>query len=175
MNGSMDLNTYIRDVPDFPKPGIVFKDITPLLGDATALRYAINEMSNRVADLKIDKVAGIESRGFIFGTAVAKDLGTGFIPIRKPGKLPWKTTSVEYVLEYGTDTIEIHQDAINEGDRVLIVDDLLATGGTLEASVRLIENIGGTVPASIVVIELGFLNGRAKLPNTEVRSLLNYS
>ncbi len=170
----MNLADYIRDVPDFPKEGIVFKDITPLLGDPKALRMSIHEMAVAVADLDLDMIAGIESRGFIFGTALAKELGCGFVPIRKPGKLPWKTSKVEYVLEYGTDTIEIHQDAVSPGQKVLIVDDLLATGGTMEASIRLLEGIGAVVPACLVLVELEFLDGRNKLNGKDLRSLIRF-
>jgi adenine phosphoribosyltransferase len=170
----MDLHRFIRDVPDFPKPGIVFKDITPLLADGRALRYAITSMANQVASHDFTKVAGIESRGFMFGIALAREFGLGFIPIRKAGKLPWRTTKVEYVLEYGSDSVEMHQDAIRPGDRVLVVDDLLATGGTLEAAVRLVENIGGVVAACSVVIELGGLGGRKRLPDKDLKVLLHY-
>lgn len=170
----MDLNDYVRDVPDFPRPGVSFKDITPLLADAGALRYTIAHLANEVADYEFDKIAAIESRGFIFGAALAKEFTVGFIPIRKPGKLPWKTTKVEYVLEYGSDAIEIHQDAIAGEDRVLLVDDLLATGGTLQGSIRLIESIGGRVVACAVVIELGFLAGRNKLGDKDLVSLICY-
>lgn len=169
----MDLNDYIRDVPDFPKPGIVFKDITPLLADTKALGYAIETMRAAIAPHRVDKIAGIESRGFLFGVPIARDLGVGFIPIRKPGKLPWRTRSVEYELEYGSDTIEIHEDAIAAGDRVAIVDDLLATGGTMAASVRLIETLGGTVAACSVVIELGFLHGRKLIADHDLYALLS--
>ncbi len=170
----MNLAEYIRDVPDFPKKGIVFKDITPLLADARAFRYALNTMANELADFEIDVVAGIESRGFIFGAALAKEIGCGFVPIRKPGKLPWKTSKVEYVLEYGTDTIEIHQDAVLPGQRVALVDDLLATGGTLEAAARLIESIKAEVPVCLVLVELDFLKGRKRLGNKELRSLIHF-
>ncbi len=170
----MDLNQFIRDVPDFPQKGIVFKDITPLLGDPKAYRFCLATMANLVSDESFDKIAGIESRGFIFGAALAKEFGVGFIPIRKPGKLPWKTSQVEYVLEYGTDTIEIHQDAVKPGERVLVVDDLLATGGTMEASIRLLEEVGGIVPACLVLVELEFLKGRKKLGEKDLKSLLKY-
>ncbi|MFQ5503368.1 MAG: adenine phosphoribosyltransferase [Planctomycetota bacterium] len=170
----MDLNQFIRDIPDFPKPGIVFKDITPLLASPQALRYSITCLANAVSGHRIDVVAGIESRGFIFGVPVARELGVGFVPIRKPGKLPWKTSRVEYVLEYGTDSIEIHQDAVRSGDRVLIVDDLLATGGTMAASIELIESSGGMVVACAVVIELAFLGGRKKAGDKDLYSLISY-
>jgi adenine phosphoribosyltransferase len=170
----MDLTTFIRDVPDFPKPGIVFKDITPLLADARALRYTMTMLANAVAGLAVDKVAGIESRGFLFGMPLARELNVGFIPIRKPGKLPWKTNRVEYVLEYGRDAVEIHQDSIRKGERVVICDDLLATGGTLAASCELVESVGGVLAACAVVIELGSLQGRQKLAGRKLISLLAY-
>jgi len=169
----MDLNDYIRDVPDFPKPGIVFKDITPLLADTKALRHTIETMRAKIEPLGVHKIAGIESRGFLFGVPIARDLGVGFIPIRKPGKLPWRTRSVEYELEYGSDTIEIHEDAIVAGERVAIVDDLLATGGTMAASVRLIEALGGKVAACSVVIELAFLNGRNLINDHDLHTLVS--
>ncbi|MAE77197.1 MAG: adenine phosphoribosyltransferase [Planctomycetes bacterium] len=170
----MDLTKFIRDVADFPKPGIVFKDITPLLLDAKALRFSITKMANEVADLDVTKVAGIESRGFIFGTAIARELGVGFIPIRKPGKLPWRTSRIEYDLEYGSDAVEIHEDACGADDQVLIVDDLLATGGTLEASISLVEGLGANVIACSLVIELAFLKGRDRLGNKRVETLVRY-
>ncbi len=167
----MNLSDYIRDVPDFPKPGIVFKDITPLLADTSALQHTIDAMKVSIAPLGVDKIAAIESRGFLFGVPVARDLGVGFIPIRKAGKLPWRTRSIEYELEYGSETIHIHEDAIQSGERVAI-DDLLATGGTMAASVRLIEALGGQVAACSVVIELGFLNGRQHLHGHDLHTLL---
>jgi len=170
----MDLTKFIRDVADFPKPGIVFKDITPLLLDAKALRFSITKMANEVADLDVTKVAGIESRGFIFGTAIARELGVGFIPIRKPGKLPWRTSRIEYDLEYGSDAVEIHEDACGADDQVLIVDDLLATGGTLEASISLVEGLGANVIACSLVIELAFLKGRDRLGNKRLETLVRY-
>lgn len=157
------IERYIRDVPDFPKPGIVFKDITPLLSSSEGLRVAIEGIASMVDPDDYDLVCGIESRGFIFGTALAHHLGKGFIPVRKPGKLPWKTASESYELEYGTDTIEIHVDACESGKRVLMVDDLLATGGTMEAANKLVRKIGGEPIACVFVIELGFLDGRTKL------------
>jgi adenine phosphoribosyltransferase len=152
----------------------VFKDITPLLLDAKALRFSITKMANEVADLDVTKVAGIESRGFIFGTAIARELGVGFIPIRKPGKLPWRTSRIEYDLEYGSDAVEIHEDACGADDQVLIVDDLLATGGTLEASISLVEGLGANVIACSLVIELAFLKGRDRLGNKRVETLVRY-
>ena len=157
------LKTYVRDVPDFPKPGIVFKDITPLLQSPEGLKASIDGLSSLVDPASYDVICGIESRGFIFGTALAHALGKGFIPIRKPGKLPSKTAAESYELEYGTDTIEVHTDAVSPGERVLMVDDLLATGGTMEAGLKLIRKIGGDPVACVFVIELLFLNGRARL------------
>ena len=168
----MDLNHYLRDVPDFPKPGIVFKDISPLLGDPGALGKAIQEMADRVGDLRIDRVAAIESRGFLFGVPLALTLDVGFVPIRKPGKLPWHTSSIEYVLEYGTDALEIHKDGVHPGERVLLVDDVLATGGTAKAACELIEGIGATVAACLFLLELGFLAGREKLGKRRAHALL---
>ncbi len=166
--------SYIRDVPDFPKPGIVFKDITPLLQSAEGLREAIDGLAEIASGLSFDVICGIESRGFIFGTALARQLDVGFIPIRKPGKLPWKTASESYELEYGSDTIEIHVDAAPDGQRVLLVDDLLATGGTMQAAWKLVEKIGGTPVACVCVIELAFLAGRERLGAAPVHSLIQY-
>jgi adenine phosphoribosyltransferase len=167
----MDLARYLRDVPDFPKPGILFKDISPLLGDADALRATIARFAG-IAWGKIDKVAAIESRGFLFGAPLAIELGTGFVPIRKPGKLPWRTNRVEYVLEYGTDAVEMHADALQPGTRVLLVDDVLATGGTMAAAARLVETAGGIVVGCAFVLELGFLKGRSKLQPRRIESLV---
>jgi adenine phosphoribosyltransferase len=169
----MDLRPLIRDVPDFPKPGIVFKDITPLLADHRALRYAIEELAAPFKGAAITAVAGVESRGFIFAPGVAEVLDCGFIPIRKPGKLPWKTVSTAYDLEYGSDTIEMHADAVDDSDRVLIIDDVLATGGTMNASCRLMRQQGATVVGCAVVIDLAFLGGAARLP-CAVHSVLRY-
>ncbi|MEM9388743.1 MAG: adenine phosphoribosyltransferase [Pseudomonadota bacterium] len=169
-----DLARLIRDVPDFPKPGIVFKDITPLLADAAGLRLAIRTMADQIEDLQLDRIVGIESRGFIFGVPLALELGLGFTPARKPGKLPWRTQSQSYDLEYGQDTLEIHEDGVHPSDRVLVVDDLLATGGTMSATVGLVEALGARVVAVSVVIELAFLNGRERLPERRVESLLSY-
>jgi len=169
-----DVKLLIRDIPDFPKKGIVFKDITPLLSDGAAFRKVTAAFAARLADERIDKIVGIESRGFIFGAALACSLGRGFVPVRKPGKLPFQTVRESYALEYGTDAIEIHRDAILPGERVAIVDDLLATGGTLAACINLVRNLGGHVAASLVVIELGFLGGRKRLPEGEVVSLIRY-
>lgn len=168
------IERYIRDVPDFPKPGILFKDITPLLQSAEGLRLAIEQLAAVVDPKSYDLVCGVESRGFIFGTALALRVGKGFAPIRKPGKLPWKTVAQSYELEYGTDRIEVHLDAVAPGQRVLLVDDLLATGGTAEAALKLIERIGGKVSACAFVIELVFLHGRQRLGATPVHSLVKY-
>ncbi|MCY2957304.1 MAG: adenine phosphoribosyltransferase [Planctomycetota bacterium] len=169
----MDLSKYLRDVKDFPKPGILFKDITPLLGSSAALRETIAQLS-KIDFGKVDKIAAIESRGFLFGVPLALQLGLGFVPIRKPGKLPSQTHRVEYALEYGTDTLEVHQDAVQKGQRILIIDDLLATGGTMGAACGLIERCGGTVAGCAFVIELGFLNGRSKLAGKHVEALLKF-
>ena len=169
-----DLSRLIRDVPDFPKPGIVFKDITPLLADPEGLRLAISTMVSRVQDLEIDRIVGIESRGFIFGVPLALELGLGFTPVRKPGKLPWRTQSQAYDLEYGKDKLEIHEDGVHPGDRILVVDDLLATGGTMSATLGLVEALGAQVVAVAVVIELAVLNGRQRLPGRRVEALLSY-
>lgn len=170
----MDLKAYIRDVPDFPKKGIIFKDITPLLADPKALEYAVNALAEPFRNQKVTRVAAIESRGFIFGSCVAGQLGAGFVPIRKPGKLPWTTRRNEYVLEYGTDALEIHDDALTSGDRVLIIDDVLATGGTAAAASCLVRESGATLLGVAMVIELSFLNGRAKLNSVPVHSLITY-
>lgn len=168
------IEQYIRDVPDFPKEGIVFKDITPLLQSADGLAETIDLMAAVVDSGDFDLVCGIESRGFIFGTALAYKLEKGFIPIRKPKKLPWKTASEEYDLEYGKDTIEIHVDAVQPGQRVLLVDDLLATGGTMAAALKLIRQLGAEPVACAFVIELGFLEGRSKLGEVPIHSLITY-
>jgi adenine phosphoribosyltransferase len=168
------VESYIRDVPDFPKEGILFKDITPLLQSPEGLRKSIDALAALVDPSTYDMVCGIESRGFIFGTALANQLGKGFVPIRKPGKLPWKTESVSYELEYGSDTVHIHVDAGEKGKRFLMVDDLLATGGTMGASIELVRRIGATPVACAFVIELGFLPGREKLGDVPVHSLIKY-
>ena len=157
------IERYIRDVPDFPKPGILFKDITPLLSSADGLKAAIDGLAEFVDPSDYDIVCGVESRGFIFGTALARHVNKGFIPVRKPGKLPWKTATESYELEYGSDTIEIHVDACEGAPRVLMVDDLLATGGTMEAANKLVRKIGGEPVACTFVIELAFLDGRKRL------------
>jgi len=164
----------IRDVPDFPKKGILFKDITPVLSDIDTLRASIKEMAAPFMDLEIDVVVGIESRGFIFGAPIADVLNCSFVPVRKPGKLPWKTESVSYELEYGTDALEIHEDAITEGQNVLIVDDLLATGGTAEATCKLVSKLDGNIKGLSVLIELEDLNGRKRLNQYNVHSLVQY-
>ena len=165
---------HIRDVPDFPRPGILFKDITPLLADPLAFHAATEALAAPYHDSRIDLVVGIEARGFIFGTPVAKLLDVGFVPIRKPGKLPWETRSVSYDLEYGRDALEIHADAVTEGQRVLVVDDLLATGGTSRAACDLLAGMGTEIIEVAVLIELEFLKGRARLAPFEVRSVLKF-
>lgn len=171
----MDLSKKIREIQDFPKPGIGFKDITTLLQDAEAFKYTVDSIANNLKNKNIDVIVGPEARGFILGTPVAYKLGVGFVPIRKPGKLPGKVESYEYSLEYGTDILEIHKDAIQKGTRVAIVDDLLATGGTVAAATKLIEKLGGEVVSVEFLIELDFLNGRAKLDGYDVNSLVHYS
>lgn len=168
------LSNLIRDVKDFPKEGIIFKDITTLLKNAEALPVVLDKLYDFAKELKVSKVVGIESRGFIFGLALATKLNVGFIPIRKPKKLPAETITQSYELEYGTDTIEMHKDAIKKGDRVLIHDDLLATGGTAEAAVKLVEKAGGKVVQVSFLIELLFLNGREKLKNKNIASVIQY-
>ena len=170
----IDLRQLIRSVPDFPKPGIVFRDITPLLADPAGLDQAVAQLADPYRDRKVDLVAAVESRGFIFGAAVARQLGAGFVPIRKPGKLPAATTKASYQLEYGSDTIEIHTDAISPGQRVLLLDDLLATGGTMAAACQLVQGLGGEIVGIAFLIELAFLNGRAKLTDYEILSLITY-
>jgi adenine phosphoribosyltransferase len=162
----------IRDIPDFPKPGILFKDITPVLADARAMREVIDRFIEFSRDRKPDIIVGIESRGFVFGMPVALELGLPFIPVRKKGKLPYRTIHEEYALEYGTNTVEIHEDAIRPGNRVLIVDDLLATGGTAAAARRLVERLGGSVEGYCFLMELGFLNGRSAIRNAETLALI---
>jgi adenine phosphoribosyltransferase len=169
-----DLKALIREVPDFPKPGINFYDITTLLKDSAGLRRTLDALKERYKGASIDTVVGIEARGFFFAPAVAYSLGAGFVPVRKPGKLPYKTQQVEYALEYGTDKLEIHEDAISPGQRVLIVDDVLATGGTAKAVAELVGNLGGKLAGLSFVIELDFLNGRQKLQGHDIFSLLHY-
>lgn len=168
------LKKYIRDIPDFPKKGILFKDITTLLKDAEAFKKALDILYIRYKDKKIDKVVAIESRGFIFGGALADRLGAGFVPVRKKGKLPAETISVTYQLEYGSDTVEVHRDAIKRGERILLIDDLLATGGTASGAAELIEKMGGEIVEIAFLIELEFLRGRDKLKDYEVFSILKY-
>ena len=170
----MNLKTLIREVPDFPKPGINFYDITTLLKDQTGLRAVIDQLTKTYEGKQIDIVAGIEARGFIFAPAVAYALNAGFVPVRKPKKLPAATERVEYELEYGTDVLEIHRDAIETGQKVLIVDDVLATGGTAKAVAQLIEKLGGNLVGLSFVIELDFLKGREKLPGHKIHSLVHY-
>jgi len=170
----VDLKQTIRSIPDFPKPGIVFRDITTLLQNPAALRQAVDALAEHFDEGTVDVVVGAEARGFIFGPAVACRLGAGFVPIRKPGKLPYETIQVTYELEYGTDTVEVHKDAISPGQRVLMVDDLLATGGTMAACCKLVEQLGGTIVGCAFVIELSFLRGREKLAGYEVFSLVDY-
>ncbi|RME80910.1 MAG: adenine phosphoribosyltransferase [Planctomycetota bacterium] len=165
---------YIRTVPDFPKEGILFKDITPLLQNKKALHIAINRMVEPYIDQDIEYVCGIESRGFIFATAIAFRLNAGMIPIRKRGKLPWKTQTIEYDLEYGTDHLQIHEDAIPNQGKVLMVDDLLATGGTMEAACKLVESLGGMIHSCLFLVELEFLNGRDRLSKYHIHSLVKY-
>jgi adenine phosphoribosyltransferase len=169
-----ELSTYIRDVPDFPKKGIVFRDITTLLKNGPVFRRAIDLLLSEVRDLRIDAVVGMESRGFIFAAPLAYLLGVGFIPVRKLGKLPAKVISVEYELEYGTNTLELHVDALEPGSSVLVVDDLLATGGTVAATIDLVERLGASVAASAFLVELEFLKGRDRLRDRRVISLIRY-
>ena len=170
----MDLATKIRDVPDFPKKGIVFKDIMPLLADAEALRQTVDELAAWAEPKHPDLILAVEARGYITGGALALQLNCGFTAARKPGKLPWKAIAAQYALEYGFDTLELHEDAIRPGQRVLVHDDLLATGGTARAAVELVEQLGGEVVGLPFIIELGFLNGREKLAGYDVHSLIQY-
>ncbi len=168
------LKKYIRDIPDFPEKGIIFRDITPLLGDKQALAWAIESLANPFRDKNIDYVAAVEARGFIFGSAVANALNAGFVPIRKKGKLPHEVKAIEYDLEYGTDTVEIHTDAVKKGDRVLMIDDLLATGGTMSTACKLVESLGAQIVGLTFMIELEFLKGRDKLKNYEIHTVMTY-
>ena len=170
----MSLEKYIRDIQDFPKEGIIFKDITPLLNDAQARKKSLDLLVSAVSNQRIDKVIGVESRGFFFGTLLAQELNAGFIPVRKPNKLPYETISVTYDLEYGTDTLEIHADAIQKGDRILIHDDVLATGGTARAVCELVERLGGEIVQCNFLIELTFLNGRSKLDGKDIFAAIRY-
>ena len=168
------LQKLIREIPDYPKPGILFYDLTTLLQDPKGFHALVDRLCDHYDGKKVDIVAGIEARGFIFGPALAYRMGAGFVPVRKPKKLPWKTASVTYQLEYGTDTLEVHQDAVKAGQRVLIVDDLLATGGTAAAAVKLVRQLGGELAGAAFAVELSFLNGRGKLPGVDVFALLKY-
>jgi adenine phosphoribosyltransferase len=168
------LKDHIRDIPDFPRPGVVFKDITPLLSDVDAFRFTVDAIADHYAGNEVHKVLGVEARGFIIAAPVAYRFGAGFVPVRKAGKLPWDIEREEYELEYGTDLLEIHRDAVNPGENVLIVDDVLATGGTASAAVRLVERLGGTVLGLGFVIELAFLDGRDKLRDRDMISLMVY-
>lgn len=169
------LRHLIRDVADYPTEGVVFKDITPLLGDATAFAQAVSGIVEEFAGVAVDRVVGVESRGFIFGAAVAYRIGAGFVPVRKPGKLPWAVVREEYDLEYGSDKLEIHRDAIHPGERILIVDDVLATGGTAAATATLVETLGGVIAGLGFLLELDELGGRAKLGDRPAHSLLHYT
>jgi adenine phosphoribosyltransferase len=168
------LKQAIRDVPDFPKPGIVFKDITTLLRDPALLRRTGDLLTGLVRDLSVEKVVAIESRGFILGGMLADRLGAGFVPVRKPGKLPWKAVRASYDLEYGSDSLEIHEDALRPGEKVIIVDDVIATGGTANATAHLVKRLGGDLKAFVFLVELGFLGGRARLEGAPVLSLVRY-
>lgn len=168
------LREAIRDVEDFPKKGIVFKDITPILGDAGLFRGSIDLLCETAGGARVDKVVGIDARGFIFAAAVADRLGVGFVPVRKKGKLPWRCTEAAYALEYGEAVVEIHEDAVKPDEKILLVDDLLATGGTAGAAVKLLDGLGAEIVAISFLIELSFLNGRNKLPQDKVRAILHY-
>ncbi|MFK7821118.1 MAG: adenine phosphoribosyltransferase [Planctomycetaceae bacterium] len=170
----MDLKDYIRDVPDFPKPGIMFRDITPLLASPKAFGYVIDQFAERYQDAKVDKILAAEARGFIFAAPLALRLGASFVPVRKPGKLPFEKLKFEYDLEYGSDALEMHVDAVGEGDRVLLIDDLLATGGTMQACMKMAEGTGATVVGCGFLIELTFIPGREKLAPHEVCTLISY-
>jgi adenine phosphoribosyltransferase len=168
------LAALVRDIPDFPRPGITFKDITPLLADPDAFRSAVDGISDRFSEARVSRVLGVEARGFILAAPIAYRFGAGFTPVRKAGKLPWQVEAEEYELEYGTDLLEIHKDAIEPGERILVVDDVLATGGTAAATVRLVERLGGEVVGLGFVLELAFLHGRARLPGRDVVSLVTF-
>ncbi|MCI3948656.1 MAG: apt [Acidimicrobiales bacterium] len=168
------LSALVRDIPDFPRPGITFKDITPLLADAGAFRAAVDGIAGRFDGASVDRVLGVEARGFILAAPIAYRFAAGFTPVRKAGKLPWQVEAEEYALEYGTDLLEIHRDAVAPGERVLVVDDVLATGGTAAATVRLVERLGGEVVGLGFALELAFLDGRSRLPGRDVQSLVSY-
>ncbi len=170
----VDLASKIRDIPDFPTPGIVFKDITPLVADPVAFRESVDQLAAWAGPRTPDVILGAEARGFIFGGALAYALGCGFVPARKPGKLPWQTVEATYALEYGSDTLQIHADAVGHGQRVIVLDDVLATGGTAKAKVELVEQLGGVVVGALFVIELTFLDGRSKLEGYDVHALIAY-
>ena len=170
----MELKDYIRNIKDYPKEGILFRDITTLLKDKDAFKLAIDKMAEQVKDKKVDLIVGAESRGFLIGSALAYKMGCGFIPVRKKGKLPYKTISEEYALEYGTDTLFMHEDAIKKGDNVLVVDDLIATGGTALAMIKMVEKLGGTVIGSSFLIELEELNGRKEIEKYPINVLIKY-
>jgi adenine phosphoribosyltransferase len=172
---TVDLKQFVRDIPDFPRPGIVFKDITPLLLDAAALDQAVSQLAALARPLSVDLVVAAEARGFILGAALARELGVGFVPARKPGKLPSETISAEYVLEYGIDALEMHADALAGGIRVLVHDDLLATGGTAAAVCKLVEELGAVVAGCAFLVELNFLDGRARLAPHEVLTVIEYA
>jgi adenine phosphoribosyltransferase len=171
---TIDLREYIRDIPDFPKPGILFKDITPLLSHPAAFREAIGRLAGRFSGERLDAIAAAEARGFIFAAPLAMALDVGFVPIRKPGKLPYRTVGTEYQLEYGSDRLEMHSDALEPGRRILLIDDVLATGGTMRACCDLVRHTGAEVVACAFLMELGFLNGRDRLAPHEVFSLVSY-
>ena len=168
------LDAAIRDVPDFPKPGILFKDITPVLGDPDLFKSSLELLAETAGDTKIDKVVGIDARGFIFAAGVAQILGAGFVPVRKEGKLPWTTRSMAYTLEYGESVVEIHEDAIKPGEKILLVDDLLATGGTAAAAIKLLKALDADLISVSFLIELTGLNGREALDHPDIKSLLTY-
>jgi len=170
----VELKTFIRDIPDFPAKGIIFRDVTPLLKNPAALQKAIDEMTKILQDMRFDLIVSPEARGFIFGAALAYRLGKGFVPVRKPGKLPYRTVSIEYSLEYGTAQLHMHSDALQQGQRVVIVDDVLATGGTAAAIANLVKNVGGEVTGMCFLIELSYLNPRERLKGYDVRSVLVY-
>jgi adenine phosphoribosyltransferase len=171
---AVDLASYVRDIPDFPSPGIVFKDITPVLASAEALDAAVVQLADYARPLNVDVVVGAEARGFLLGAALARELGAGFVLARKPGKLPRETVRAEYLLEYGSDALELHSDAVAQGARVLVHDDLLATGGTAQALCELVEQLNGTVVACAFFLELAFLHGRERLSGYDVHSLIRY-
>jgi len=174
MSESIELKDFIRNIPDWPEKGILFRDITPLLSSAEAFKCAVEALCADFSDIGVDYVAAVEARGFIFGSVVAEKLGAGFIPIRKEGKLPAKTERATYDLEYGSDTLEVHSDAVSKGDKILMIDDLLATGGTMSAACELIEKIGGTISGISFLIELTNLKGRAKLQNYNIKTVMRY-